>query len=92
LGLSNGQLRWSAVWQASCQVLLPAAVGIPLGVAVGQRVWLDYAESIGVVPSAAIGWLWLLAFVAAVLLLANVVALVAVRRVTRHPARALRTE
>jgi hypothetical protein len=92
LGFSNGQLRWSAVWQASCQVLLPAAVGIPLGVLVGQRVWKDYAESIGIVPAGAIGWFHLLAFLAATLVLANVVALVVAARVVRHPAPALRTE
>jgi FtsX-like permease family len=92
LGLSNRQLRWSAVSQASLQVLLPAAVGIPLGVVVGQRVWLDYAESIGVVPSPAIDWFYLVAFVASVLVVANLVALVVAPRVARHPASALRTE
>jgi hypothetical protein len=92
LGFSNRQLRRSAVWQASCQVLLPAAVGIPLGVLVGQRVWKDYAESIGIVPSGAIGWPALLAFLAVALLLANAVALVVAHRVARHPAPALRAE
>ena len=92
LGLSNGQLRWSVVWQASFQVLLPAAVGIPLGVVVGQRVWADYAESIGVVPSPAIEWFYVMAIVASALVVANLVALVVAPMVARHRARAPRTE
>jgi FtsX-like permease family len=92
LGMSNGQVRASVAWQASLQVIVPVAIGVPLGVIVGQRVWRGYAESIGVVPATAIGWPYLLALVAAALVLANAVALMLAPGTVRHLSRSLRSE
>jgi predicted lysophospholipase L1 biosynthesis ABC-type transport system permease subunit len=50
LGFTAGQLRTALVTQALVTAALAALVGIPLGIAAGRAQWIQFANSVGVVP------------------------------------------
>jgi ABC-type lipoprotein release transport system permease subunit len=75
LGLANGQVGAAVCWQATTVALFGIAVGIPLGVAVGQVVWRAFATNLGAVPVATVP-AWLIAALGVgVLVVANLLAI-----------------
>jgi hypothetical protein len=75
LGLRSAQLRAVVGWQTSTILVIAAAVGVPLGIAVGNWAWSTFANSIGVVPLPVVPVTTLLALIAALLVAGNLLAL-----------------
>jgi FtsX-like permease family len=75
LGLRSRQLRAVVGWQITTILVIAAAVGLPLGVAVGNWAWTTFANSIGVVPLPVVPVTALLAGIAALLVAGNLLAL-----------------
>jgi hypothetical protein len=93
LGLRSGQLRAVVGWQTTTILVIAAAVGTPLGVAVGNWAWTTFANSIGVVPFPVVPATALLAGLAALLVAGNILALWPAQLAARvAPAAAFRTE
>ena len=92
-----GFVRWQVAavvgWQATAVALAGIAAGVPLGIAAGKAAWRLFATSFGVVPVAVVpGWTLVL-LVAAVLVAANLLALLPALLAARsRPARLLRSE
>ncbi len=94
LGFVNRQVRVAVCWQATTVALVGIVVGIPLGVAAGKLIWRDFATNLGVVPVVTVpGWL-IAVLGAAVLLVANLLAIVPALAAARAPtvAQLLRSE
>ena len=53
-GFTRRQLRATVAWQATFIILSAVVIGVPLGVAAGRLLWLRFAGSLGVVPTAAV--------------------------------------
>jgi ABC-type antimicrobial peptide transport system permease subunit len=86
-------LRRSVHWQATVVTLLPALIAIPLGLIVGRLVFKALADDIGAVDSAKYPSAAVLAVIAGVVVLANLVAMWPARLARRlSAAAALRTE
>lgn len=93
LGFTRRQLGGVVATHATIVALVSAAVGIPLGVALGRIAWNALAGSIGAVAAPVAPALLLALLVPAVVVTANVVALWPARRAMRvDPATALRAE
>ncbi|MGI9031098.1 MAG: FtsX-like permease family protein [Ilumatobacteraceae bacterium] len=86
LGADRRQLRATVHWQACCVALLGLLIGVPIGIAVGSRIYNAITDSIGVVPSVAFPFVFVLVVVVGVLLVANLAAMAPARRATRAPA------
>ncbi|MGH9270674.1 MAG: FtsX-like permease family protein, partial [Ilumatobacteraceae bacterium] len=86
LGADRRQLRATVHWQACCVAMLGLVIGVPIGVAVGSRIYYAITDSIGVVPSVSFPVVFVLVVVGGVLLVANLAALAPARRATRTPA------
>jgi hypothetical protein len=83
LGFVNGQVASAVAWQATTLALVGIAIGVPLGVVVGQAVWTTFASNLGVVPVSVVP-IWLIAvLVAGVLVVANLIAVVPALVATR---------
>ena len=54
IGFTARQLLSVVAWQATVLVAVSFVVALPLGIVAGRRVWLAFAESLGVVPEAAV--------------------------------------
>jgi hypothetical protein len=93
LGLRSRQLRAVVGWQTTTILVIAAAVGVPLGIAVGNWAWTTFANSIGVVPFSVVPMTALLAGIAALLVAGNLVALWPAQLAARvAPAATFRTE
>jgi hypothetical protein len=93
LGLRSRQLRAVVGWQTTTILVIAAAVGVPLGIAVGNWAWTTFANSIGVVPFSVVPMAPLLAGIAALLIAGNLVALWPAQLAARvAPAATFRTE
>lgn len=91
-GFSRRDVAASLLWQSSTTAALALLVGVPLGVVAGRLAWTALAESIGVVAEPRIP-LSILAVVAAVVVLANLAAVVPGAMAARiRPSVALRAE
>jgi putative ABC transport system permease protein len=87
------RLRWRAVWQATTLVAVALVVAVPAGLVVGRVSWRIYARGLGVKPETAFPWIGLGAVVVAVLLVANLIAIVPGMAAARtRPATVLRSE
>ncbi len=75
LGLRSAQLRAVVGWQTTTILVVAAAAGVPLGIAVGKWTWTAFASSIGVAPSSVVPVAALLAGIAALLVVGNLLAL-----------------
>jgi predicted lysophospholipase L1 biosynthesis ABC-type transport system permease subunit len=75
LGLRSRQLRAVVGWQTTTILVIAAAVGVPLGIAVGNWTWTTFADSIGVVPFPVVPMTALLAGIAGLLVAGNLLAL-----------------
>jgi hypothetical protein len=68
-------------------------IAVPVGIFLGRRMWISWATTLDIVPEPAIPWIALLLLIPVTLLVANLVALAAGRRLTRLSAAAnLRSE
>jgi hypothetical protein len=86
-------LRRSVHWQATVVTLVPALIGVPLGLIVGRLVFRALADDIGAVNAAAFPTLAVAGVIAGIVLLANLVAIWPARLVRRwSAAAALRSE
>jgi hypothetical protein len=93
MGLSSWGVRSSLAAQATFTVLVVLAVAVPVGVVIGQRAWMGYADDLLVVPEGAVSSAGLGVLVVAALVVVNVIALlVAQLTVGRSAARELRAE
>jgi ABC-type lipoprotein release transport system permease subunit len=80
-------------WQATLVTLVPALVGVPLGLVVGRLLFVALADEIGAVDTAALPLRSIVAVLVAVLVFANVVAIWPARIARRWaPAKALNAE
>lgn len=93
LGFVRWQIAAVVGWQATAVALAGIAAGVPLGIAAGKAAWRLFATSFGVVPVAVVpGWTLVL-LVAAVLIAANLLAVLPALIAARsRPARLLRAE
>ncbi len=93
LGLRSSQLRAVVGWQTTTILVIAAAVGVPLGIAIGNWAWTTFANSIGVVPLPVVPVNALLAGIAALLVAGNLLALWPAQLAARvAPAATFRTE
>ena len=92
IGFDRRQIRRTVAWQAATIALVALLIAVPLGIVVGRRVWLVFAEHLGVVPEAVVP-LGLVLLVPAAMVAAHVIAAgpgwMAARR---KPAAGLRAE
>ena len=92
LGFSTRQVAWAVAWQASAFALVAVVFGFPVGVALGHWLWSIFASQIGV-PDFWTFPLQALLIVPAVLVLANLIAVLPARSAARtRAALVLRTE
>jgi predicted lysophospholipase L1 biosynthesis ABC-type transport system permease subunit len=74
MGMTRRQV-WSAVaWQTTLTLLITVLIGVPLGVAAGRTGWRGFAGSLGVVPFAEIPLLILVAGLASLIAVGNLLA------------------
>jgi predicted lysophospholipase L1 biosynthesis ABC-type transport system permease subunit len=93
LGFTHGDVGRTVAWQATTLALIPLAVGIPLGVAVGRAAWRLFAGHLGVIPAVSVPVVQLALAGPAALLLANLIAIgPAVTAMRTRPASVLRGE
>ena len=74
LGFVNHQVASAVGWQATALAVVGIVLGVPLGVAAGQAVWRAFASNLGVVPVAVVPISIIVALVAGVVVVANVIA------------------
>jgi ABC-type lipoprotein release transport system permease subunit len=93
LGFTRGQLATAVAWQASVSVVIGTAIGIPVGLVLGQWLWTLFAEELYAVPRASVPALSIAVVGVGALIMANAVALLPARRAARVPtALVLRSE
>ena len=93
MGAGRGFILRATSWQAVALVVIPVILGLPVGAAIGGRVFRLFADAMGVINGAAIPTTELGGAVVAALLVAKLTASIAARRVEhRTPADLLRPE
>ncbi|HET9599964.1 MAG TPA: FtsX-like permease family protein [Acidimicrobiales bacterium] len=93
LGVDRRGVGRAVHWQATALVVVPLAVGIPVGLLLGRLVYAAFVERIGAVPDPTTPVLLAVVTIGGFLLLANVVGAVPARRAQQvPPARLLRAE
>jgi len=92
VGFVNGQIVSSVVWQATTLASIGVVVGVPVGIALGQAVWRAFASNLGAVPVAVVPVWLIVALVAGVAVMANLIAVGPALVATRsRPSDLLRT-
>jgi ABC-type lipoprotein release transport system permease subunit len=92
-GCTRRQLSAVVAWQATTVGLIALAIGVPLGVAAGRRLWILLADRLGTVPEPVTPIVVILVAVPATLVVVNLVAAIPGRRAGAIPtAVALRAE
>lgn len=93
IGFVRGQARRAVAWQATITVLVAGVIGAPLGVIGGRWIWTSIANGIGVISSPQVSLSVLLVLPIALVVLANVIALLPARAAAgTQPALVLRSE
>jgi hypothetical protein len=93
LGFSSVQVRGAVASQATTLGIVAAVVGIPIGAACGRWVWIVFARQLGIVPRPAAPAVMFLVLGLAVLVVANLIAVLPGRAAARvQPALVLRSE
>jgi ABC-type lipoprotein release transport system permease subunit len=93
MGADRKWISRAVHWQATLFSLLPLLIGIPLGLILGRIVFRSFADSIGTVNDASIPVLLVTGMVAALVVIANLIAIFPARRADRvSPALLLRSE
>lgn len=88
LGLMRAQIFAVVAWQSSVIAVIAVALGLPLGVGVGQSAWQVFADRLGVPPRPVTPVLAIVVVVPAVLVLANLTAALPARWAARTSASA----
>lgn len=83
LGAKPGQLRRAVHWHATLISLAASAIGVPLGIIAGRWVMSLITDSIGIVPGATVPVVALAGVCAAVILVANAIAVLPADRAAR---------
>ncbi len=93
LGFVRRQVAAAVCWQATTVALTGIVIGVPAGIAAGRVLWRVFATNFGVVPVAVVEPVLIIALVAGVLAVANLLAAVPALLAARSdPARLLRAE
>jgi ABC-type lipoprotein release transport system permease subunit len=93
LGFVRRQVAATVCWQAAAVALVGIVIGAPAGIAAGRVLWRVFATNFGVVPVAVVEPVLIVALVAGVLVVANLLAAVPALVAARSdPARLLRAE
>ena len=93
LGFVSGQVGRTVAWQATTLMAVALIVGVPLGVVAGRLAWNLLARQLGVLPEPAIPVALVAAVIPAMLVLANLIAVVPAALAARtRPALVLRSE
>jgi ABC-type lipoprotein release transport system permease subunit len=92
IGADRPWLARALHWQATSFILLPALLGLPIGLVIGRLVFRVFADDIGVVDDAAAPFVLLALLLLGLVVLANSVAPLARRRSRLRPAHVLRAE
>jgi ABC-type lipoprotein release transport system permease subunit len=93
LGFVRRQIGAVVSWQATAVVLVGIVAGIPLGIAAGKAAWRLFATSFGVVPVSVVQAVPLIVLALAVLVAANLLAVLPALLAARsRPADLLRSE
>jgi ABC-type antimicrobial peptide transport system permease subunit len=89
VGFVNRQVGATVAWQATTLAVAGIVIGVPVGIVVGGAVWREFANYLGAVPVSVVpaGLIGLL--IAAVLIGANLIALVPALLATRSKPRDL---
>ncbi len=85
LGADRGWITRAVHWQATTFTIVPLAVGVPLGFIIGRIVFAAFANSMGAINEASLPIAIVIAVVAGVLVLANLVAAIPASRARRMP-------
>jgi ABC-type lipoprotein release transport system permease subunit len=83
LGADRRFIGRAVHWQTTILVALPLAVGIPLGLVAGSKIFRAFTDRIGAVPDPALPFALVAIMTVALLLVANVVAFVPTRQARR---------
>jgi ABC-type antimicrobial peptide transport system permease subunit len=75
LGFTNRQVLSAVAWQATTLTLLGIVIGVPLGLVAGRAIWKLFAGQIGVVPVATVSVWLIVAIVAGLIVITNLLAL-----------------
>jgi hypothetical protein len=75
LGFVNSQVGSVVAWQATTLAGIGIIVGAPLGVIAGQAVWRAFANNLGAVPVSVVPVWFLVALLAGVMIVANLIAI-----------------
>jgi hypothetical protein len=75
LGFVNNQVGSVVAWQATTLAGIGIIVGTPLGIVIGRAVWRAFANNLGAVPVSVVPIWFLVALLAGVVLVANLIAL-----------------
>jgi hypothetical protein len=93
MGFQRRQVSAAVAWQATTFAAVAAIIGLPLGIALGRVIWLALAHPLGIVPDVATPLVGVLLAGPAMVLIANLLALVPGWLAGRvPPAVVLRTE
>ena len=83
LGADGHWITKAVHWQATTFSLVPLALGAPLGLIAGRLLFRAFADAVGTVPGASVPYVLYAAVTAAIVALANAVAVVPARRARR---------
>jgi predicted lysophospholipase L1 biosynthesis ABC-type transport system permease subunit len=83
LGMTRRQLSGMVSWQSTAVVIAGLVVGVPLGIALGRWLWTRFATGLDVVADPSVPWSTILLISVALVVVANVVAMVPGRLASR---------
>jgi hypothetical protein len=89
LGFVNGQVGSVVAWQATTLAGIGIIVGTPLGVITGRAVWRAFANNLGAVPVSVVPIWSLVALLAGVVIVANLIAIAPALLATHSKAKEL---
>ncbi len=89
LGFTRREVSSSVVWQSSIIVAVGVAAGVPAGVILGRWLWSLFAERLPVLSQPAVPGFVLAALVVALLVMANLAAVLPARLAGRTPVAAI---
>ena len=76
MGFQRRQVSAAVAWQATTFAAAAALIGLPVGVALGRVAWLALADQLGIVPDVATPVVGVVLVGPAMVLIANLIALV----------------